>query len=209
MWKSVTSRFVFFRIFHNSHHRHSNTLVGWSVWAAIVGTTWVFAFLIAEVIPFFSDMLSLMSSLFGTSAPLMVYGSYRYFFPRWMVRVRSPYIAEDVTHGLTSLIDVLVALPQIHLLGHGIPDFIPWPQEMGRATTLARDHIQLLSHLIRPLYPRCRNIRKSFFARSGAVSCYSLTPTGLDTVDHQQLQGRHSRKAVLMCEQCIVNHSVQ
>lgn len=63
-WKSVTARFIFFRIFRNSHHRHSNTIWGWTVWAGIIALTWVVAFIIAEVIPFFSDMLSLMSSLF-------------------------------------------------------------------------------------------------------------------------------------------------
>lgn len=60
----MSARFVFFRLFRSSKHRHSNTLVGWAAWAAIVGATWVAAFVIAEVIPFFSDMLSLMSSLF-------------------------------------------------------------------------------------------------------------------------------------------------
>ncbi|KDQ50322.1 hypothetical protein JAAARDRAFT_42207 [Jaapia argillacea MUCL 33604] len=64
LYSSVTTRFIFFRIFQNSHHKHSNTFTAWSTWVAIVATTWVLAFVIAEVIPFFSDMLSLMSSLF-------------------------------------------------------------------------------------------------------------------------------------------------
>ncbi|KAF5345039.1 hypothetical protein D9758_010420 [Tetrapyrgos nigripes] len=64
LYSSVTSRFIFFRIFRKSHHLHSNTFIGWATWVGIVGVTWVFAFIIAEVIPFFSDMLSLMSSLF-------------------------------------------------------------------------------------------------------------------------------------------------
>ncbi|CAK5279433.1 unnamed protein product [Mycena citricolor] len=64
LYSSVTARFLFFRIFQNSKHKHSNTLIGWATWASIIAVTWVFAFLIAELIPFFSDMLSLMSSLF-------------------------------------------------------------------------------------------------------------------------------------------------
>ncbi|KAL1663023.1 transmembrane amino acid transporter protein-domain-containing protein [Schizophyllum commune] len=64
LYSSVSSRFIFFRVFRNSEHRHSNTLVGWGSWVAIVAVSWVIAFLIAEVIPFFSDMLSLMCSLF-------------------------------------------------------------------------------------------------------------------------------------------------
>ena len=71
----MSSRFVFFRLFRESKHRHSNTLVGWAAWAGIVAATWVLAFVIAEVIPFFSDMLSLMSSLFdgwfGCARPLL------------------------------------------------------------------------------------------------------------------------------------------
>lgn len=66
--QSVSTRFVFFRIFNrDSRHRHFNTVLGWATWAAIIAVTWVAAFIIAEVIPFFSDMpvLSLMSSLFG------------------------------------------------------------------------------------------------------------------------------------------------
>ncbi|ESK83006.1 neutral amino acid [Moniliophthora roreri MCA 2997] len=61
--KTVSARFIF-RLFENSRHRHSNTLTGWAAWAGILAVTWIVAFVIAEVIPFFSDMLSLMSSLF-------------------------------------------------------------------------------------------------------------------------------------------------
>ncbi|KAI0821377.1 transmembrane amino acid transporter protein-domain-containing protein [Irpex lacteus] len=64
LYSSVSSRFIFFRLFKESKHRHSNTVIGWASWTGIVAVTWVLAFIIAEVIPFFSDMLSLMSSLF-------------------------------------------------------------------------------------------------------------------------------------------------
>jgi len=66
LYSSVSARFVFFRIFRNSHHRYSNTVTGWGTWMAIIAVTWFFAFIIAEIIPFFSDMLSLMSSLFDS-----------------------------------------------------------------------------------------------------------------------------------------------
>jgi len=64
LYSSVTTRFLFFRIFENSKHRHSNTVTAWATWVGIAAATWTLAFIIAEVIPFFSDMLSLMSSLF-------------------------------------------------------------------------------------------------------------------------------------------------
>ena len=47
--------------------------MAWGSWAGIVGFTWVAAFIIAEVIPFFSDMLSLMSSLFDGWFGYVVY----------------------------------------------------------------------------------------------------------------------------------------
>ncbi|KZV65578.1 hypothetical protein PENSPDRAFT_745041 [Peniophora sp. CONT] len=66
LYSSVSARFIFFRLFRDSKHRYSNTVLGWSVWAGIIALTWVAAWVIAEVIPFFSDMLSLMSSLFDS-----------------------------------------------------------------------------------------------------------------------------------------------
>jgi amino acid permease len=66
LYASVTSRFVFFRLFEGSRHKSNHTVIGWAAWAGILATTWVFAFVIAEVIPFFVDLLSLMSSLFDS-----------------------------------------------------------------------------------------------------------------------------------------------
>ena len=66
LYASVTSRFVFFRLFRGTRHLTQHTVVGWAGWAGILAVTWVFAFIIAEVIPFFSDLLSLMSSLFDS-----------------------------------------------------------------------------------------------------------------------------------------------
>ncbi|KAJ3900758.1 transmembrane amino acid transporter protein-domain-containing protein [Lentinula edodes] len=65
LYASVSARFIFFRIFSQSYHRHSNTAAAWMTWAGILVVLWVAAFIIAEIIPFFSDLLSLMSSLFG------------------------------------------------------------------------------------------------------------------------------------------------
>lgn len=66
LYASVTSRFVFFRLFAGTRHMGNHTLVGWLSWIAILGCTWVLAFIIAEVIPFFADLLALMSSLFDS-----------------------------------------------------------------------------------------------------------------------------------------------
>lgn len=41
-------------------------MIGWASWAGILALTWIGAFIIAEVIPFFADLLALMSSLFDS-----------------------------------------------------------------------------------------------------------------------------------------------
>ncbi|KAJ6500588.1 transmembrane amino acid transporter protein-domain-containing protein [Mycena sanguinolenta] len=87
LYSSVSARFIFFRLFRNSRHLHSNTVVGWSSWAAIIAVTWIMAFIIAEIIPFFSDMLSLMSSLFDGWFGFIYWGmAYLILYPsetRW------------------------------------------------------------------------------------------------------------------------------
>lgn len=93
LYASVSTRFIFFRIFDNSRHKNEHTVLGWSVWALILRTsspsnissfasyisqsaqlcpmiltqvavvTWILAFIIAEVIPFFSDRASMTLSI--------------------------------------------------------------------------------------------------------------------------------------------------
>ena len=74
LYASVSARFVFFRLFAGTRHMTSNTVVGWAGWAAILAVTWVFAFIVAAVIPFFSDLLSLMSSLFDSFFGFIFWG---------------------------------------------------------------------------------------------------------------------------------------
>ena len=58
LYASVVGRFLFFRIMRNSVHRYSHSFIGWGVWIAVIASLWVFAFIIAGVIPFFNDLLS-------------------------------------------------------------------------------------------------------------------------------------------------------
>ncbi len=66
LYASVSARFIFFRAFEGTRHKTHNTVIGWAAWAGILAVTWVMAFIIAEVIPFFADLLALMSSLFDS-----------------------------------------------------------------------------------------------------------------------------------------------
>lgn len=74
LYASVSARFVFFRVFAGTRHIGNHTFVGWAGWGGILAVLWVFAFIIAEVIPFFSDLLSLMSSLFDSFFGFIFWG---------------------------------------------------------------------------------------------------------------------------------------
>lgn len=75
LYASVSARFVFFRIFEGTRHKGNHTVVGWASWAGILAILWVLAFIVAEVIPFFSDLLSLMSSLFDSFFGFIFWGT--------------------------------------------------------------------------------------------------------------------------------------
>ncbi|TDZ33752.1 N amino acid transport system protein [Colletotrichum sidae] len=74
LYASVSARFLFFRLLKGTRHVHSNSFVGWAVWATILLALWLLAFLIAELIPFFSSLLSLMSSLFDSFFGFVFWG---------------------------------------------------------------------------------------------------------------------------------------
>ncbi|SPO32410.1 related to neutral amino acid permease [Ustilago trichophora] len=59
-------------------HIHNSTTLGWIVWTLINALTWVLAFILAELIPFFSSFLGLEAALFwslftGLSAVMWLY----------------------------------------------------------------------------------------------------------------------------------------
>lgn len=74
LYASVSARFIFFRLFEGTHHKGNHTLVAWASWTGILAATWTAAFVVAEVIPFFSDLLSILSSLFDSFFGFIFWG---------------------------------------------------------------------------------------------------------------------------------------
>lgn len=65
LYANVSAKFIFFTFFERKPgYVYSHSLKSWLVWLFILVVLWAIALIIAEVIPFFSDLLSLMSSLF-------------------------------------------------------------------------------------------------------------------------------------------------
>ncbi|KAJ9144896.1 N amino acid transport system protein [Pleurostoma richardsiae] len=61
---TVVSRYIHGRIFQGSVIRYINTPMGWITWLVLIAVVTVVAWIIAEAIPFFSDLLGVISSLF-------------------------------------------------------------------------------------------------------------------------------------------------
>ncbi|KAJ5814503.1 hypothetical protein N7474_006280 [Penicillium riverlandense] len=78
----VFGRMVHGRIFKNSTIRFINTKMGWITWLAVITGGTIIAFVIAEVIPFFSDLLSISSALFISG--------FTFYFPSlmWFMLIR-------------------------------------------------------------------------------------------------------------------------
>ncbi|KAJ5779890.1 hypothetical protein N7457_007610 [Penicillium paradoxum] len=72
----VFGRVVHGRIFANSPIRFINTKMGWLTWLGVITAATILAFIIAEVIPFFNDLLSISSSLFISG--------FTFYFPAMM-----------------------------------------------------------------------------------------------------------------------------
>ena len=72
----VLGRLLHGRIFKNSVIRFINTKLGWITWLSLIIFITIVAFIIAEVIPFFEDLLSISSSLFISG--------FTFYFPAMM-----------------------------------------------------------------------------------------------------------------------------
>lgn len=120
LYANVSSRFVFFNIFENSTHLYSHTKVGWLTWIGLLSLTWVGAFLIAELIPFFSDLLSLMSSLFDCWFGFVFWGVAYYRIKQNKYKTKFPYPSLTKSEKIHYFISIFLIVIGIYILGPGL-----------------------------------------------------------------------------------------
>ncbi|KND91839.1 N amino acid transport system protein [Tolypocladium ophioglossoides CBS 100239] len=93
---TVIGRYLHGRYYKDSVLRFINTPKGWATWLAVISTITLAAFIIAEVIPFFSDLLSISSSLFVSG--------FTFYLPAMMwfklLRKGSWYARENIVKSL-------------------------------------------------------------------------------------------------------------
>lgn len=73
---TVMARYIHGRYYKDSVIRFINTKMGWITWLTLITIITILAWVIAEAIPFFSDLLSICSCLFISG--------FTFYFPAWM-----------------------------------------------------------------------------------------------------------------------------
>ncbi|CAI7572659.1 unnamed protein product [Penicillium glandicola] len=62
----VACKYIYVRLFRGSDHMHNRSFLSIGSWVAICLGVWVVAWIVAESIPVFNDLLSLISAVFGS-----------------------------------------------------------------------------------------------------------------------------------------------
>ncbi|GAA6006819.1 hypothetical protein JCM10207_009106 [Rhodosporidiobolus poonsookiae] len=62
----LTTKYMFLRFLGKSRHVNSNSLASWSIWLCFVFVNVAISYVVAEVIPIFGDLVSLIGALFAT-----------------------------------------------------------------------------------------------------------------------------------------------
>ncbi|POS72176.1 amino acid transporter [Diaporthe helianthi] len=73
---TTAGRYIHARMYKDSVIRFINTKMGWITWSVLIAGLTLIAWIIAEAIPFFSDLLSISSCLFISG--------FTFYFPAWM-----------------------------------------------------------------------------------------------------------------------------
>lgn len=119
----VCGRLVHGRIFAESNIRFINTKMGWLTWLAVITAATIIAFVVAEVIPFFNDLLSISSALFISG--------FTFYFPAlmWFLLIRKGGWTEGrnllltITNGFILIIGLLVLVAGTYT---SVQDIVSW-----------------------------------------------------------------------------------
>jgi hypothetical protein len=125
---TVVSRYIHGKVFANSSTRYVNSPKGWATWLGLVFTVTILAWIIAEAIPIFSDILSISSSLFVSGLS--------YYIPPvlWFLLLKKGHWYEK--HNLTAAMCNLVVFSiGMIILGCGtyasIAELVSWEFEVS------------------------------------------------------------------------------
>ncbi|KAF2725022.1 hypothetical protein K431DRAFT_216491 [Polychaeton citri CBS 116435] len=110
---TVVGRYIMGRAFKNSPIRFINTKQGWIVWIVLLIILTVIAWVIAEAIPFFNDLLGIISSLFISG--------FSFYFPAlfWFMLIKEGSWRKDWKNICLSVINLGCLAIGLAILGCG------------------------------------------------------------------------------------------
>ncbi|KXT03788.1 hypothetical protein AC578_753 [Pseudocercospora eumusae] len=89
IYAHVAAKYIYVRIFQGTKHMSTTTFLAVGTWVSIIAVLWLVAWVIAESIPVFNDLLSLISALFaswftyGLAGPLWLFINRGQWFRNW------------------------------------------------------------------------------------------------------------------------------
>jgi len=113
IYANVSAKFVYFRIMGKSRHAHSNTVIGWGVWAGVIAGVWAIAFVFSEVVPSMGDFLSLLGAAFDS-----FFGFIFFAVAYW--HLNRGKLFSGVSQSIMTLTHVFVMACGLFLLGPGL-----------------------------------------------------------------------------------------
>lgn len=151
---TVAARYIHARVFADSPIRFINSKMGWISWLTLITVITIIAWVVAEAIPFFSDLLSICSCLFISG--------FTFYFPAafWFKLLKEGHwyerknIVKSIVNGIIFVIGMIV-------LGVGT---------YASIVDIVSHSIQPFPRLCRLLTPRQSNGYKNGTVR-GAFSC--------------------------------------
>jgi hypothetical protein len=113
IYANVSAKFIYFRIMGTSRHAHSNTVIGWGVWGAVIAGIWAIAFVFSEVVPSMGDFLSLLGAAFDS------FFGFIFFAVAYWNLFKGKFFAGPF-RSLMTVIHVIVMFSGLFLLGPGL-----------------------------------------------------------------------------------------
>ncbi|KAF2494017.1 putative amino acid transporter [Lophium mytilinum] len=113
IYANVSAKFLYFRIMGKSRHAHSNTVIGWGVWAAVMAGIWAIAFIFSEVVPSMGDFLSLLGATFDS-----FFGFIYFAVAYWQLYKGNLF--NGAGRSVMTVVHVFVMICGLFLLGPGL-----------------------------------------------------------------------------------------
>jgi hypothetical protein len=114
IYANVSAKYVYKHIMRGSHHEHSNTVIGWGAWAAVMAAIWWIGFIFAEVIPSMGDFLSLLGAAFDS-----FFGFIYFAVAYWQMNKHDLFgglgrTGKTVFHGIVMLVGLFLLGPGLY-----------------------------------------------------------------------------------------------